>query len=63
MTQVSEINQELLNGCKFFMAALESGMLVRDITKDAAPDWSIRMMEFVRDLSKVQLAITNAEAQ
>ncbi len=37
-----------------FFGWLESGLIVRDITKDQAPDWPIKMMHFVKDLTEIQ---------
>jgi hypothetical protein len=54
---------DLLAACKLFFSWLENGTLVRDITRDAQSDWALRMMEFARDLGKVQLAISQAESE
>lgn len=47
----------LLASLKQFMAWLESGQLVRDISRDASPDWAPTMLEFAVALSKAQAAI------
>ncbi len=52
---------ELLEACKWFLAQLESGMLVRDITKDAEPMWGTRMMRFVAGIGNAARAIAKAE--
>lgn len=52
---------ELLEACKWFVGALETGLLVRDITKDGQPDWSIKMLSFVKELQNAQTAIAKAE--
>jgi hypothetical protein len=54
---------DLLAACKWFVAQLESGALVRDITKDAQPDWANRMMHFTLDLQKAVRAIAKAEGR
>lgn len=54
---------ELLEACKWFMQALEDGRLVRDITKDARPDWAMQMLNLTRDLLKAQQAIAKAESE
>lgn len=42
------------------MNAIETGLLVRNIENDDAPDWSIRMVHFVLLLSKAQTVLTKA---
>lgn len=54
---------ELLAACKKFMAALEAGTLVRDISADGSPDFTVKMMRFVSDLNAAQLAIAQAEGK
>ena len=54
---------ELLEACKLLWNHIEKGTLVRDITKDAAPEWALLMVKFVADLNKVQAAIAKAEAK
>jgi hypothetical protein len=54
---------DLLNACKFFFQALETGKLVRDISQDAKTDWALKMIEFMRDLGKAQAAIFKAEGR
>ena len=54
---------ELLTACKWFVDQLERGVIVRDITKDAQPDWAMRMRHFVIDLQKVIQAIAKAEGR
>ena len=44
-----------------FWATLESGTLIRDISKDHEPGWAVKMMQFVDDLRKLQEAICKAE--
>ena len=52
---------ELLEACKFFMTALETGLLVRGIGKDNQSDWALKMANFVKQLQKAQAAIAKAE--
>lgn len=52
---------DLLAALKRVMELLESGVLVRDITKDDKPDWGMRMMELVCDLNAWKAAIGKAE--
>lgn len=54
---------ELLAACKRFMKALEDGALVRDIQADGSPDFTVRMLHFIRDLNAAQLAIAKAEGR
>lgn len=54
---------ELLAALKLVMAMLEDGRLVRDITKDGRPDYSMAMLALVRDLQTIQSAIFKAEAR
>jgi hypothetical protein len=56
-----EAAPELLAGCKWFMAALGDGRLVRDVSRDAQPDWALQMLDFTRELTKIQKAIYTAE--
>ncbi len=52
---------DLLEACKWFMAQLETGSIVRDITKDGSPAWASQMARFVMELNKVAAAIARAE--
>lgn len=52
---------DLLAALKRVMELLNSGVLVRDITKDGGPNWAPRMMELVRDMQSWQMAIAKAE--
>jgi hypothetical protein len=53
----------LLAVCKWFMASLESGAIVRDISMDDSPDWTQKTLRFVGDINLVQLAIAKAEGR
>ena len=50
---------DLLEALKALMNDIDSGVLVRDITHDGEPGWSIRMMDFVGRLKAAQAAIAN----
>src|SRR5271166_2167320 len=52
---------QLLASCKWFVSQLESGALVRDISKDSQQDWIKRMVEFTSNLQKAVSAIAKAE--
>lgn len=52
---------ELLAATKWFIEQLTIGNLVRDITKDAQPDWSVNMMKFTMELQKAVSAVGKAE--
>ena len=52
---------ELLEACKWFMAQLDDGVLVRDIGNDSHPDYHIRMLKFVTHLGNASVAIAKAE--
>jgi hypothetical protein len=54
-------SQELLEAAKFFMGALNDGDIVRDITRDAKPEWALKMMRFAIELGKANTAISKAE--
>ena len=53
---------DLLAACKWFVAQLESGELVRDISRDAQADWPMRMMRFTLDLQKAVSVTSKAES-
>ena len=55
---------DLLEACKWFVSQLQTGTIVRDITKDAQSDWDIwamRTMHFTVDLRKAVSAVAKAE--
>ena len=43
---------ELAATAKKFLGYLDSGTLIRDISKDHEPGWAFKMMQFVDDLKK-----------
>ena len=52
---------ELLEAAKDITAMIDSGFLVRDITKDGQPQWAMKTMTFVMRLNKFVEAIAHAE--
>lgn len=52
---------ELLEAAKDIKAMIDSGLLVRDITKDGQSKWALEMMKFVMRYQKFVGAITKAE--
>lgn len=50
----------LVESLTALVADIESGLLVRDITRDADPRWSIEMIAFVQRLQRAQAAILAA---
>lgn len=51
---------ELLAATQWFLSEMEAGTIVRDITKDGDPDWSLKMLRFVSGLQKAQTAVAKA---
>lgn len=54
---------ELLASLKALLGDIESGLLVRDITRDGDPNWSAQMLDFVRRLQAAQAAVAKAEGR
>ena len=54
---------ELLENLKLILSGFESGVFVRDISRDAESSWAIRLMPFIVALGKAQVAIEKAEAR
>lgn len=52
---------DLLAACETLMGYIDNGTLVRDVERDGQPDFTIRMMHFVRDLGAAQAAIAKAK--
>jgi hypothetical protein len=52
---------DLLGACEWFISQLESGQLVRDISRDAEADWSYRMLQFTMNLQKAVSAVARAK--
>ena len=62
LARLKQSHGELLAALKVFMEMLTDGRLVRDITRDGESSFSLRMVDFVRELNKAQQAIRNGEA-
>ena len=60
---VMAASPELLTACKWFVAEMEAGRIVRDIYRDALPDWARQMMFFTMSLQKAVSAIAKAEGR
>lgn len=56
-------SSELLSSLKALIADIDSGLLVRDITRDGEPGWSMHMLAFVQRLQAAQAAIAKAEGR
>jgi hypothetical protein len=54
-------HQELVAALEALMADIDSGVLVRDITRDAEPGWHMRMLAFVGRLHAAQAAVAKAK--
>lgn len=57
----TESREELLAALKGLMSDIDSGLLVRDITRDSEPGWAMNMLAFVGRLHAAQSAIARAE--
>jgi hypothetical protein len=57
------INGQLLAALKSIMSHLDSGVLVRDVSRDGEPGWAIRMLPLVGDLQSAAVAIAKAEGR
>lgn len=52
---------DLLAALKAMLHDIETGVLVRDITRDDQPNWSMEMLAFVQRLQAAQQAIAKAQ--
>lgn len=52
---------ELLQALKGLLDDIDSGLLVRDVTRDGAPGWTTHMLAFVERLRRAQAAVLKAE--
>ena len=57
---LTERIKKLEGMCKMFLSHLESGVLVRDISKDGDANWAMNMLSLVRDLRKAQQVIAQS---
>jgi hypothetical protein len=53
-------HNDLLAALKGIMGDIESGLLVRDITKDGSPKWAMHMLGFINRLNAAKAAIAKA---
>lgn len=62
---MSEANhsRELLDALRGIMRLIDGGELVRDISRDGEPDWSLRMICLVSTLKAASDAIAKAEGR
>jgi hypothetical protein len=56
-------HRELLESLEAIMGGFESGMFVRDVSKDSDPNWSLEMMKLVQMLGKAKAAIAKAKGE
>jgi len=61
LRQGEATKDELLEAAKAVYELIESGWLVRDISKDSEPDFALRQIEPVRKLKMLNEAIAKAE--
>lgn len=54
---------ELLAALKSVMSDIDNGVLVRNVSRDGEPNWSLEMLSFVRRLQECQHAIAKAEGR
>ncbi len=52
----------LLKGCKDMLLMLDEGLLVRNTSKDADPNWAMKALALVQRLQAIQDAIALSEA-
>lgn len=56
-------HEDLVAALKWFFSMFDSGFLVRDITDDANPDYTLRMVKFTQELQTAMDAIAKAEGE
>jgi hypothetical protein len=54
---------DLLEALKELMGDIDSGVLVRDVTRDREAGWAIEMLAFVKRLHAALAAIAKAEGR
>ena len=52
---------ELLAALKAVLSDIDSGVLVRDVTRDGQPGWAMTMIAFVQRLQAAQRAVLKAD--
>ena len=53
-------HDELVAALQTVWAMFDDGRIVRNINNDGKPDWAMKMLEFTRELQKIQSAIAKA---
>lgn len=61
--RLSAAAPDLLASLKDLLNDIDTGLLVRDITRDGEPGWALHMMDFVGRLQAAQAAIARAEGR
>lgn len=61
--RLEAVNAELLEALKGIFGLVESGDLVRDISKDHESDWALRQLPFIAKLKAAEQAIASAEEE
>jgi hypothetical protein len=54
---------ELISVLSKVNAMIESGVLVRDVSRDLDPDWALRMLELVTTLKRASNVLERAEGK
>lgn len=54
---------DLLEALKLVWKMFDDGRIVRNIANDGKPDWALKMLEFTKELSKIQTALDKAEGR
>ncbi len=54
---------ELLMALESIIDGFDSGMFVRDVSRDAQPNWALEMMKLVRMLADAKQAIAKAKGE
>jgi hypothetical protein len=54
---------DLYAALKAVMSDIDSGLLVRDVTRENRPGWSMEMLAFVQRLQAAQAAIAKADGR
>lgn len=57
---LTEENRRLREGAELVLAGFESGVFVRDISKDSEPGWAMKMIEPLRGLGILSREIKGA---
>jgi hypothetical protein len=60
-SRIERTAPELLAACKWFIHQIETGVLVRDISRDHEASWAAEMVTFTRGLHLAITAVRKAE--